>query len=623
MLNRHFILLLVMLSSTTLIFGQKEDSLNNLSNFDMEALTETMFRRNIDPRQYIKIFTINKLDKKELVWAYNRDDRNGNQVLKIVDASSNIQIEFDKSEIAKNPLFKGNISIEGKIVSSKGGEDPVEVYPYSRIGKETRKVGITSRPPNEIAKIFVNLLLEALDATNVDNDFSVNSIDIETFNTDLKSLINEINKLPPNESYFQNLAKSADISNDALFSKLDRLIFKLNSFGFSSERLPNGVYGARELKAIKNAELSQELDDFSEVITNFFEQKNNKKGKDLPEKISQLNSRIKIIIEYINYFKSSGEKAEDAFLSLIQLDHIALDNIESKLTNINNEINLFFNQQSANAVISSKNNGGFQIKNTNNISITNDIQSTYIDGIEEIKKLTRLRGSEIENLLFPFSIYSDSEDLSRKYYDALLFQRKDVIKSLATTASEIIYLNLDYATINLKKERGQEGDYLYIYAVLEQSSRRSNGEKGEIVQKVLPMGSYELRKTGWQVNVADSFLLVNRIDEPNSEENTDVSPSNFKGAPGVSLLLTHRRTNDKNTVVNFLEPSIGVNVSYMDFSRNDDVEIGAGIVIGLFNNKLFFSGGLNLNSTAQTESDPYYFGVGFSFANLAAKLLEK
>ena len=57
----------------------------------------------------------------------------------------------------------------------------------------------------------------------------------------------------------------------------------------------------------------------------------------------------------------------------------------------------------------------------------------------------------------------------------------------------------------------------------------------------------------------------------------------LKGTPGVSLLLTYRRDgSDTNKLANFLEPSIGANVSYLDFSTDDDVEVGAGLVLGFF-----------------------------------------
>jgi hypothetical protein len=84
-------------------------------------------------------------------------------------------------------------------------------------------------------------------------------------------------------------------------------------------------------------------------------------------------------------------------------------------------------------------------------------------------------------------------------------------------------------------------------------------------------------------------------------------------------MLTRRRDgNQKHIFWNSLEPSMGINLSYIDFNRNDDIEIGVGAVFGLFDNKVFCSGGVNLNSTGKGETAPYYFSLGFNFTDLGS-----
>lgn len=586
-----------------------------------EEFTDSFTRRNIDPRQYVEVYMIDKLDKKIPIWKYSRDQSKPNQIRNILEATSKIQIEFDKSGIAENHYFKGNISIEGKIVSSKGGEDPVEVYPYSRIGEEKRKIGITSRPPSEIANIFTNLLIESLEVGQLSEVSNIQDLEKANLVGDLRSIVRDLSLLDPNKSHFGGITNDSE-STDNLYNRLGYLLNSFKDIGISEASIPSSLYAAMKKSNILNGVLSEDIQNFIPVIEGHFDLISYSEAQEFPKKLNYLNSQIKVAIDYINYFKSSGEKAEDAFLSFINLDHIGLDNIEANLKAFNAEIDSFFKSQDPNAVIST--NQGILIRDLSNIDISNEIQSTYIDAIAEMAKLTQLRGTLIERLLFPDGSYLIRDNnRATKFLEALIPKRSNIVESLAQQASEIIYLNLDYATINLQKERAQEGDYLYIYVVLEETSRRSAGGETEIVQKVLPIGSYELRDTRWKVKVSDSFLLIDRINQPNTSDNEDVSPSNYKGAPGVSLLLTRRNDgSDRNKLVNFLEPSIGINVSYVDFSRNDDVEIGAGLILGLFNNKVFFTGGLNLNSTGQDETDPYYFGIGFSFANLASKLLK-
>jgi hypothetical protein len=127
------------------------------------------------------------------------------------------------------------------------------------------------------------------------------------------------------------------------------------------------------------------------------------------------------------------------------------------------------------------------------------------------------------------------------------------------------------------------------------------------------------------------FALVKRIKEDKVNQAT-VSPSNFKGSGGAVLMLTFqkedrklkiRETNNgefsvqnRNRLINFLEPSFGLNVSYLDFSTEKDVEIGTGLQFGLFRNKLFFGYGLNLHMLSPKNQSPTYYYVGFSFARL-------
>jgi hypothetical protein len=69
----------------------------------------------------------------------------------------------------------------------------------------------------------------------------------------------------------------------------------------------------------------------------------------------------------------------------------------------------------------------------------------------------------------------------------------------------------------------------------------------------------------------------------------------------------------------WFEPSFGLNISYVDFSKQRDIEVGVGGVVGLFRNKVFFSSGINLNTPNKHNS---YFAIGFSFTSLATKLVE-
>ncbi|TAI47629.1 hypothetical protein [Flagellimonas allohymeniacidonis] len=577
---------------------------------------------NLDARQYVEIFEI-KGRKKINIWKYSQDSVN--QQRKIIDTKSNIRIEFLREEISQNRDFKGNITIEGKIVSTQGGEDPVEVYPYSRIGQEKTKIGITNRPPHEIATIFVNLILECLKTEEKVSEAPIDDINNIRLLRRLESYIQDISDLTDDDGYdddeldvFYYYYDDEELANESLYKRFMNLSkeFLVRNIAAESDFPPvfNDVRNLRKEDRISKKSFLSGLNEFQKTVKEKNDNKRDIVERTFRSEIKKFNSRLQIIIDYIDYFKSSGEQAEDAFLSTIQLDHIALDQIETNLKNINRQLSNYLNPSTNNNQVS---------------AIEASVESFHFEGVREISRLTQIEGTDIEDLIEYHAQQSKKErqiiaketSLSQ---DLIEIDKKDLIEKLALKASEIIYRDLNYATINLNKERAQEGDLLYLYLILEESQRRNNGNASEIVQKVLPIGTYEIRNTRWEVKIADSFLLVNRINEPSGDDADNLSPSNFKGAPGVSLLLTYRRDGrHNNRFINFLEPSIGVNVSYIDFSTEDDLEIGAGLVMGFFNNKIFVTSGINLNNTGRNETRPFYWGLGFSFANIVGKLSKK
>ncbi|MGH1384309.1 hypothetical protein [Kordia sp.] len=587
--------------------GLKQDNNNNDNNTDDLRLS------NLDPRQYIEIYEI-KGKKKIPIWSYQQDAMTVNQERKILDTKSKIKIEFLKEQIVQNLDFKGTISIEGKLVSRTGAEDPVEVLPYSRIGQEKTKIGITNRPPKEIATVFVNLIIECLKTNKKISETQITNSKYESPIKRLKEYIGELSLDITDEEdyeYYAPIFFSIDSDPPDIGNKTELEKFKaiLKAFEKVDSNIINN-YPAIFIDAKKFKANEPEIDKKNFMAgLNIFLQRVLEKAKlekssdflIFRSKIRDFNSSLKIILNYIDYFKKSGEEAEDAFLLTIKLDHIALDRIENNLKLISEDLT------------------DYLLKNTDSVGkVDSRVEAKYIQATSEIQRLTQIQGTEIGELeqlgyLFDNKAYSAS--------DAKI--KKEAIDILSLAASKIIYRELDYATIDLQKERGQEGDFLYMYLVLEESERRS-GSSSNIIQKILPIGTYELRNTEWEVKVADSFLLVHRINEPSPENDNSLSPSNFKGAAGISLLLTYRGDGElKNKFFNFLEPSFGINVSYLDFSTEDDIEVGAGLVLGLFNNKIFFTTGINLNRTGIGESRPMYWGVGFSFANLIDKLLVK
>jgi hypothetical protein len=136
------------------------------------------------------------------------------------------------------------------------------------------------------------------------------------------------------------------------------------------------------------------------------------------------------------------------------------------------------------------------------------------------------------------------------------------------------------------------------------------------------------QKFGFRTKVSDSFLLLKRLGINSAELASGFDPSNFSPAPGVTYggVFTGR-----GGVGRYLQPGIGVNVCFINWSdpaidkttglaipdsSTSSVQVGTGAMFSFFSNILQFTVGANLNATKHR----FYWGIGFSFVNLAERL---
>jgi len=235
------------------------------------------------------------------------------------------------------------------------------------------------------------------------------------------------------------------------------------------------------------------------------------------------------------------------------------------------------------------------------------------------EKYLKERTDEISKV-YSYTTCTNDKQLHFEYYANILGIRTAYTERLAIKASKFIYNKLEPAIIDLRKEDAKEGDVLRIYVNRYNSegeiSIGSDSNQTAANKKEILIAAYDIKEIGFRLKIADSFLLVKRSEE--STDETDTSPSRFKGAPGVTMMWSYGSDAGKGKLWKWWEPSLGINVSYLDFSTSKDIEVGVGFVLGLFRNQLFIVGGRNLN----IEQNSTYFGLGFSFSNLAAKFVD-
>jgi hypothetical protein len=155
--------------------------------------------------------------------------------------------------------------------------------------------------------------------------------------------------------------------------------------------------------------------------------------------------------------------------------------------------------------------------------------------------------------------------------------------------------------IDLRSQDAKAGDVLHI-------NMRVYSDESATTYRTVPLPPLHIRDFGFATRVSPSFLLVKRSSEPEEATNS----TNFKGAAGVSLLFSHtaRSVDRFRRLANGI--SGGINVSYLDFDPSQNLEIGAGPVVGLFRDRVHAGFGWNLN----VASNRFYYYLGFSFADL-------
>ena len=186
---------------------------------------------------------------------------------------------------------------------------------------------------------------------------------------------------------------------------------------------------------------------------------------------------------------------------------------------------------------------------------------------------------------------------------------------LAKKAARVIYKKLDPAKIDLSTNSlAKDGAILELFVLVNHANEKP---------KEYLISSFVLKDMGWNIDIVESVLWTHRF------QNRFLATENqtkFKPNAGASLIWTYNgrwdmvnKAGEDQPVLNnsrlwtFLAPSLGVNVSFLNFTNETNFEIGAGPIIGLFDKLLFFKAGYNFSVGGEA---PYYFGVGFSFTNI-------
>ncbi len=554
-----------------------------------EAHEEEQDSVNIDPRQYVKVTEYRKSQKRSRkLWKWSKNKNKQSQIHYIIDSQSKIKISFKKKGIIDNKDFVGNISLSAML-----GDKPIEITPYSMVGENRDPIGVKSSSPEQIANNVFELFtkLEQINTSLSENYMTKFII------TDKKYLKRALIRLYEFYKETQDIVVHIDsLKWDKtlihLYNDLDHICFTIKD-----SRILENYF--EKFTIYNTSDIREELDTLY---------KKSKNGEDIfdltglvyGDKLVVVKNLINSCANYFSFVNQSGRETRHAVYGTFGLNSDLAKEIENDLIDVK------------------------KIFDFDNISKLSD---SKISSLQELLGKLKMNIPGLQELYWDYFkrgygfIYPKSDSCRKEitinsFYKELTKDTsfKKIRREIIDKIGDRIYSKLVYAIIDLSKHPVDAKSNRLTISVLWYGCKGADSANAVCE---LPIGSYEVKDVGWNINVHDSFLLINRFGDSMAVDST-LSPSNFKGAPGASLMWSFVADDSDPGIIRFLEPSFGINLSYVDFRTDKDFELGVGFVMGLFRNQVFANLGFNLHSEVQGG----YYGVGFSFGNFVDKAKE-
>ncbi|MGC4023338.1 MAG: hypothetical protein QM734_16030 [Cyclobacteriaceae bacterium] len=602
---------------------------------------------NIEPRQYVTIYekknaVLSKdgslvVDSGEPIWWLVKDKDPikkdlvspspspryqfyPNQKHKVISSESVLEIRFDNEALANNIDFHGSVSL-----MAKSGETKIEVSPYSVIGQDQKDFGVDAMPIKEIADYFLRLMIES---ARLGKGGEVARGILKEINDDAAAQKDEAKKrqtiqatLTSAQTFTTKILATIKSPTDTLANYQDGDLL-LESYRNLAAYLPSELtlksiinqmgMNISSIRKLHGVFTFKSVDDYIKTITIPAQIPPNSVGALRKQRLSPHISTAKLCFELMKHINESNDQSINAFLSFTTLTVTDFNDLFSDALKLSSRFDA----------------DTMKIENSANTIIEFDqIFSRFKGSSILFSELTSQRG-------YDFSNNNSIEDQIKSFLrDQSSYNY--IRDEFAKEAGKEIFKKMVYATIDLSKANLPEGSQLDIAVVWynaegniiqDKNSMTSNGTE-------LWTASFIVKKTGWHFDVTESALLIQRIGEDKLRGgNYPLSPSDFKPTAGASMMWSfyntfRTKTRIKSGVekeygfvkfIHWLEPSFGLNVSYLDFRTDVNFEVGAAPIIGLFQNRLFFMP-IGYNFSVENQS-PWYMGVGFSFSKVYDKI---
>jgi hypothetical protein len=549
---------------------------------------------------------------------YPREDCDLNEIVNAdVDLESKLLIEYcDFSDLQGDTLdeFEAEITIKG-FLTSEGNQQSIEIPGYSEIGKpdltkyaRVRSISSTIASLNGLSKKYADIF----------KDFSIYEAAFhpEEFLNDYK-LLKDTTQKDITENFYA-LKREADLLKNNSISLTNQMLEIKNSFDTNNANAyilyKNKKTNLNKTDTISDSNLTNNKD-----FINLF---------NIEERLTQLKNEQKNVISNLEKLGSVSLKTDLALKNFYKLKEGIRNILDNKtfLRTYAEQILMPDNKILIQIIIEKANNG---LNLDLVIRLTKEIQDKLL--LLENNELTM--GKDEESII---GILTAVRVLESELYTLSNICNDSALEESVKTS---LLKNLTPTEVSLPNIGAKAGDRITI-----QITNKLNKSDNDTPRSTTRTFNFIVNDFGLVRRVSDSFILINRLftkhgiqSDTNSNVITTTAPKemNFEPCAGTTLAWTF---NARNDFVGWIKPGFGLNVSFprfgtkvrtvtVDTSGNrsvnkeekiDPIDISAGFVTSLFDGAVYFTYGWAL--TAGDGPNKQYWGVGFSFVNIAQKI---
>jgi hypothetical protein len=254
------------------------------------------------------------------------------------------------------------------------------------------------------------------------------------------------------------------------------------------------------------------------------------------------------------------------------------------------------------------------------------------DLLERVKLVYKDFGDFRREIRDEMTTTREAESHTKGEWDAIF---QEAILTVAAERRKVAFGQLKKllatGSISLTANQAKDGDRLTLTV---ESVPADGGTEGIPV-----VFEITIKKYGAKIQWSPSLLFVRRLGVTDAEAApatgstaTPLNRVNFAPSPGMTFGIAYfkRGYSSWDKFVRALGPGLGMNVTFMNYNdpsfnlattqftntSGTDVQVGAGLIGSLFDNKLQLSYGWNLN----VERRRTYFAVGFGFIEIGKEV---